>query len=454
MTSDVRHRADARALPQRDPARQHDARSISSVIVPNERPVWRDDPLRQDVPRHVAEPGVHEQRHRGGVQHQADEELDAAAHGGVGVVHDGTARACARRSRSARTTRGATRAEAGAQPVPGHVRTAHDESTSARCSTMPPCTSIASMLARNGLPWNSHFWDSGLVTDRPPRRPPDLRHPPGRRARRVAAARARVRRPRRRPAGRDPVRRHPAEHPPARASASSPTRPASPAPRRPRPTGCCATRATWSAGAAPARSRRCPTGPGRARRRGGDVAADRRLVDLPIAAPSAPSSLHGAYLAALDAPPPPPHRDGYAPLGLPVAARGDRRTGTRRRGTPTTPDQVLVTTGAQQAIHLLVSAHAGPGDRVVVEHPTYPHAIEVGPRRRRPPRPGAVRRRRARHRPARVDAAAGRAADRLPHPRPPEPDGHEPERRRRARGCARSPAGTARSSSATRCSPS
>ena len=47
------------------------------------------------------------------------------------------------------------------------------------------------------------------------------------------------------------------------------------------------------------------------------------------------------------------------------------------RGTPTTPDQVLVTTGAQQAIHLLVSAHAGPGDRVVVEHPTYPHAIDV-----------------------------------------------------------------------------
>lgn len=38
---------------------------------------------------------------------------------------------------------------------------------------------------------------------------------------------------------------------------------------------------------------------------------------------------------------------------------------------------MLVTTGGQEAIHLLVTAHAGPGDRVLVEHPTYPHALDA-----------------------------------------------------------------------------
>lgn len=100
------------------------------------------------------------------------------------------------------------------------------------------------------------------------------------------------------------------------------------------------------------------------------------LVDLTIAAPSAPSSLHGAYLAALDALPRHLTGTGYAPAGLPVLRAAIARR-YRDRGTPTTPEQILVTTGAQQAIHLLVAAHAGPGDRVAVEHPTYPHAIEA-----------------------------------------------------------------------------
>lgn len=100
------------------------------------------------------------------------------------------------------------------------------------------------------------------------------------------------------------------------------------------------------------------------------------LVDLTIAAPSAPSSLHGAYLAALDALPRHLAGTGYAPAGLPVLREAIAQR-YRDRGTPTTPEQILVTTGAQQAIHLLVAAHAGPGDRVAVEHPTYPHAIEA-----------------------------------------------------------------------------
>ncbi len=103
---------------------------------------------------------------------------------------------------------------------------------------------------------------------------------------------------------------------------------------------------------------------------------DAGVIDLSRAAPSAPSILHGAYLAALDALPRHLSGRGYAPLGLPVLREAIARW-YASRGTPTTPDQILVTSGAQQAIHLLVHAHAGPGDRVVVEHPTYPHAINV-----------------------------------------------------------------------------
>ena len=44
---------------------------------------------------------------------------------------------------------------------------------------------------------------------------------------------------------------------------------------------------------------------------------------------------------------------------------------------PTSPSEVLVTTGAQSAIHLVASVLLGRGDRVVVETPTYPHAVDA-----------------------------------------------------------------------------
>jgi DNA-binding transcriptional MocR family regulator len=102
---------------------------------------------------------------------------------------------------------------------------------------------------------------------------------------------------------------------------------------------------------------------------------DSGVVDLTIAACTPPRDLHGAARRAVDALP--AHGGhGYAPLGLDVLreAVADRYTA---RGVPTSPDQVLVTTGAQHAIALLMATHAGPGDRVVVEQPTYPHAIEA-----------------------------------------------------------------------------
>jgi DNA-binding transcriptional MocR family regulator len=47
------------------------------------------------------------------------------------------------------------------------------------------------------------------------------------------------------------------------------------------------------------------------------------------------------------------------------------------RGLPTDPDEILITNGAQQAIALIARTVLGRGDRVLVESPTYPHAMEA-----------------------------------------------------------------------------
>jgi DNA-binding transcriptional MocR family regulator len=67
---------------------------------------------------------------------------------------------------------------------------------------------------------------------------------------------------------------------------------------------------------------------------------------------------------------------GYAALGLPALREGiaDLLTG---RGVPSRPDEILVTAGAQGAIQLLTTALVRRGDRVIVEAPTYPGAIEL-----------------------------------------------------------------------------
>lgn len=107
-------------------------------------------------------------------------------------------------------------------------------------------------------------------------------------------------------------------------------------------------------------------------RQGRDTLGD--PVDLSLAAPPAPPALHAGYLAALDALPRYLEGRGYEPMGV-DALRAAVARRYAARGVPTTPDQILVTGGAQSAVHLLLDALVGPGDRVVVEHPTYPHAI-------------------------------------------------------------------------------
>lgn len=97
-------------------------------------------------------------------------------------------------------------------------------------------------------------------------------------------------------------------------------------------------------------------------------------IDLGCAAPSAPGVFAEAVEAAVRQLPRYSCGAGYEPAGLPVlrAAIADRYT---RRGLPTRPEEIVVTTGAQHACNLLFHTLVSRGDTVMLERPTYPHAL-------------------------------------------------------------------------------
>ncbi|HEY4004578.1 MAG TPA: PLP-dependent aminotransferase family protein [Pseudonocardia sp.] len=67
---------------------------------------------------------------------------------------------------------------------------------------------------------------------------------------------------------------------------------------------------------------------------------------------------------------------GYQLLGL-DSLRDTVAERFTRRGLPTTRDQILITCGAQQGIAMVLAALLTPGERVLVEHPTYPNALDA-----------------------------------------------------------------------------
>lgn len=100
------------------------------------------------------------------------------------------------------------------------------------------------------------------------------------------------------------------------------------------------------------------------------------MIDLQQASPPAWPGLAGVIADVASAAPSIVSRVGYDVLGR----RELREAIARRyadRGVPTTPEEVLVTTGAQSAIHLVSSVLLGRGDRVLAETPTYPHAVDA-----------------------------------------------------------------------------
>ncbi|MET8508245.1 PLP-dependent aminotransferase family protein [Streptomyces sp. NPDC004787] len=101
-------------------------------------------------------------------------------------------------------------------------------------------------------------------------------------------------------------------------------------------------------------------------------ASDGVLLLSCAAPPAPPPALAEAY-AHLELP---AHDLGYHPAGLPALRAAIARR-YADRGVPTDPAQVLVTTGAQQAIGLLARLLVAPGDGVLVEAPSYPGALDL-----------------------------------------------------------------------------
>lgn len=97
-------------------------------------------------------------------------------------------------------------------------------------------------------------------------------------------------------------------------------------------------------------------------------------LDLSTAALSAGPEIHQAYTHALSMIPHYLTRTGYGQLGL-LPLREAIAARYTARGLPTHADEVMVVNGALSGLALVLRMLTGPGDRVVVDHPTYPLAI-------------------------------------------------------------------------------
>ncbi len=102
---------------------------------------------------------------------------------------------------------------------------------------------------------------------------------------------------------------------------------------------------------------------------------DPGVIDLSCAATRAPAGIADAMAAAVAQLPAHLADNGYAPVGLPEL-REVLAERYRRRGLPTSPEQILVTSGAVAGLAIVSRALVRAGARVLVEDPTYPNALE------------------------------------------------------------------------------
>lgn len=99
-------------------------------------------------------------------------------------------------------------------------------------------------------------------------------------------------------------------------------------------------------------------------------------LDMSTAALAAGAEIHQAYSHALAALPGYLSNTGYDQQGLP-ALREAIAQRYSVRGLPTRADEIMLVNGAVSGLALILRNLTGPGDRVVVETPTYPLAISA-----------------------------------------------------------------------------
>ena len=120
---------------------------------------------------------------------------------------------------------------------------------------------------------------------------------------------------------------------------------------------------------------------------GSPAAMHADVVDLTTACLPAPTEqLTAAVQAAALELPRYAGGDGYLPFGLPVL-REAIAARYAASGVPTAPEQILVTSGAQHAFTLVLAELSARGDRVLIECPTYPVALDAVRATRRVPAP-------------------------------------------------------------------
>lgn len=106
------------------------------------------------------------------------------------------------------------------------------------------------------------------------------------------------------------------------------------------------------------------------------VAPGPEMINMATAVLPAGAHVHAAFASALESLPPHLPGHGYDPVGL-LPLRRAAAEAYYRLGLCTAPDQIVVTAGAQNGLAILLRAFGRPGDAVVIDHPTYPHAIEA-----------------------------------------------------------------------------
>lgn len=101
---------------------------------------------------------------------------------------------------------------------------------------------------------------------------------------------------------------------------------------------------------------------------------DLNMIDLGSAAMAAPPQLPAAAVAAVTDLPRYLSGTGYHPAGLPEL-RDAVAAGYVARGLPTSAEQIMITSGTQHALDLVLRLLVAPGAPVLVETPTYPNAL-------------------------------------------------------------------------------
>lgn len=110
---------------------------------------------------------------------------------------------------------------------------------------------------------------------------------------------------------------------------------------------------------------------------GPGLAVPEGILDLAYASlPATGEAVHRAFADALIDLPALLPGFGYDAVGLPPLreAIAERYTAA---GIPTTAAQILVTSGAQHALNIILKTLAGRQQKVLVEHPSYPNALDA-----------------------------------------------------------------------------